>query len=627
VTTLALLLRSLRYHRREHLAVLAGTACATAVIVGALGVGDSVRAGLRGAAAARLGSVDLALEAPDRFFRAALAERMEATLPAPVAPVLRLAGVCSRPDGTARASGVQVCGVDAGFGRLAPVVGAFPGMAAGEAALGRRLAARLGVAAGDEVVLRVERPALLPRDAPMAPEEGAVIALPVRVAAVLGREEFGEFGLRAEPIPPLDAFVDRAWLAERVGLPGRANLLLVGVRGGTAEAKLGSGPVAGGTVEDQPGPNPVAGGTAEARRDAGQGGDGTAADDGSRVSAADAALRRAWTLADAELELRRLDGAAAPGALELRSGRVFLDPPVARAALEADPEAAGVLAYLVNELRAGERAAPYSVVAAYAAAFASAAPAPGDGRDIAINEWLAEDLEARVGAELRLTWYTLGPRRRLLERTGTFRVSGVVPLQGFAADRELMPTFPGIAGTGNCRDWAPGFAIDLARVRDRDEEYWDRWGGTPKAFVRLDTGRALWGNRFGDLTAVRYPAGRDANALAGAILARLDPRSLGLAFVPARSRAEAAATQGMDFGALFAGFSVFLLAAAIALVALIYGLAIDRRGGEVGTLLALGFTPARVRRLLLGEAAVPAVAGALLGAPVAAPPRETPRAA
>ena len=62
-----LLLRNLRFFRAANLAVVAGMAVATAVLTGALMVGDSVRGSLRALAEQRLGPVDHALVST-RFF-------------------------------------------------------------------------------------------------------------------------------------------------------------------------------------------------------------------------------------------------------------------------------------------------------------------------------------------------------------------------------------------------------------------------------------------------------------------------------------------------------------------------------------------------------------------------------
>ena len=70
-----LLLRNLRYFRAANFAVIAGMAVATAVLTGALMVGDSVRGSLRDMAQRRLEFVDHAMMSP-RFVDQGLAKRL-----------------------------------------------------------------------------------------------------------------------------------------------------------------------------------------------------------------------------------------------------------------------------------------------------------------------------------------------------------------------------------------------------------------------------------------------------------------------------------------------------------------------------------------------------------------------
>ncbi|HMZ21541.1 MAG TPA: hypothetical protein PLD20_26645, partial [Blastocatellia bacterium] len=76
--TSTLLKRNLNYFRRANLAVILGVATATAVLAGALLVGDSVRASLRALALARLGNTDL-LIASTGFFREQLAADLQSS--------------------------------------------------------------------------------------------------------------------------------------------------------------------------------------------------------------------------------------------------------------------------------------------------------------------------------------------------------------------------------------------------------------------------------------------------------------------------------------------------------------------------------------------------------------------
>ena len=73
-----LVLTSLLHYRRLNAAVAMGAAAATAVLTGALLVGDSVRGSLTAITFDRLGRIDEAL-VTDRFFRTELADELAAT--------------------------------------------------------------------------------------------------------------------------------------------------------------------------------------------------------------------------------------------------------------------------------------------------------------------------------------------------------------------------------------------------------------------------------------------------------------------------------------------------------------------------------------------------------------------
>src|SRR5437762_5085642 len=72
-----LLLRNLLFHWRGNLAVLLGVVVGTAVLTGALLVGDSLRGSLRALALDQLGWVDASL-VTGRFFREELAKELPA---------------------------------------------------------------------------------------------------------------------------------------------------------------------------------------------------------------------------------------------------------------------------------------------------------------------------------------------------------------------------------------------------------------------------------------------------------------------------------------------------------------------------------------------------------------------
>ena len=72
MTPMHFILASLRHYRRIHVAVALGVAVATAVLTGALLVGDSVRGSLRDLTLERLGRIDAArghCASGDSFYR------------------------------------------------------------------------------------------------------------------------------------------------------------------------------------------------------------------------------------------------------------------------------------------------------------------------------------------------------------------------------------------------------------------------------------------------------------------------------------------------------------------------------------------------------------------------------
>ncbi|MBD3161005.1 MAG: FtsX-like permease family protein, partial [Candidatus Latescibacteria bacterium] len=556
-----LVLRGLVFFHRTHLGALGTAALAAAVVVAALAVGDSVRSGLGDFAKARTGRVRFAAHAPDRLWREALASDVGGELDVPVTSALLLAGTASRPDGTARIANAQVLGVSEAFFALSPSGRSPPGFGSEDGVVVNEVAAsRLGIGTGDRLVLRVEKPAATPRDSPLSSGAESTATFTAPVVGVADAREFGAFSLRVGGLPPANVYLPLSGLQAAVSEPGRANALFVG----------------------------------------------SGAEDAEAVSRA---LGRCFRLADAGLSLRWLGGGRG---WQLESRRVILDPPAAAAARKTEG-AVGVLTWLVNDIEAHGRRTPYSIVAALPPRETFLPDDLASG-EIVINTWLAEDLGAGPGDEVVLTYFVLGESRRLEEESATFEVREVVPIEGPAADRDLVPVLPGLTGTEDCRDWDPGFDLELGRIREKDEAYWDEHRGTPKAFLSLAAGRELWGNRFGSLTAVRFPAKRSKPAIEEGLEARLDPGAFGLMPVDLEETAARARREGMDFGTLFLGFSGLLVAAALLLMGLVTALNVEMRREEIGTLRALGFTDGRTRRLFAAEHAVVALLGGILGA-------------
>ncbi|MDX1952424.1 MAG: ABC transporter permease [Verrucomicrobiota bacterium] len=556
-----LAVRSVAYYARSHRGTFVGAGVAAAVLTGALVVGDSVRESLRWLALLRLGRADLAIASGDRTFRHALANEVGKKIQGKSAAALQLPAVAIATETASRANQVIVFGVDSNWWGMAHAP--FSAEVAPDAVwLNQSLAQQLKVKVEDSIVLRVRKPAALSQDAPLSPEEDNSVALRLRVERILVPEQGGNFALQGSQLPPMNAFVSWEMLQARTGATNRANLMLVG----------------------------------PASIDA---------------SGLNSAIKETWRLADAELSLVSLTNAAG---YEIRSTRVFMDALIRDAAFAVHTNVSPVLTYFVNEIRVGTNSTPYSMISAVEEPVVEE---PMGYADIILNEWLANDLQAKAGDRVELKFYVVGSMRALEEKSAIWHVKQIVPIAGRAADPSLMPDFPGLTDAENCRDWDTGFPINTDAIRDKDEQYWDQWRGTPKAFIQYGSGVRWWGNRFGDLTALRFYSERTgpmtASEIEKGLLSKIEPADVGLAAIPVRSIAQRSSTEGQDFGQLFLGFSFFIMLSALLLMSLLFRFGIEQRRVETGTLLALGFRPGLVRRRLLLEGAGLAVIGSALG--------------
>lgn len=549
MTILRMAMEGVRHHWRAHLGACIGATLCAMVLTGSLLVGDSLKGTLHAQAQARVGRVVSALVGGEHFFRGALA----AEISSDAAPVLFLTGSASKADGSARLNQIQVLGVDARFWALSPE-GDRRELQPGDAVVSSALAARLGLSTGDSFSIRVEKPSAFSKDAPLSGEEDAIEALRARVVAVADDPRFGRFALQAGQVPPATVFLPLEQLQQRLEVASRVNLLL------SSQAP----------------------------------------------ESLHAAARSHWSAEDSSLEVRTL---AADAGFEIRSSRVFLEDGLVRAL----PLGEASLTYFVNELRAGEAATPYSMVTAARPGSQPFLPADLAPDELVISDWLAQDLGVEAGGALDLKYLVMNAKRQFEERSCSFRIRAVAELDKDGWDGSWMPDFPGLADAGNCREWKPGFALDTSKIRDKDEAYWKKHRGAPKAFMALDTGRELWGNRWGATTGVRYPGdGVGADAVA-AVSKALNPSVAGVQEVALKALADAATNAPVDFAGLFLGFSLFLIWAALALVGLLFGLMVENRVREAGTLLAMGWPVFWVRVLFLCEGLGVAVLGGVLG--------------
>ncbi len=610
---------SLKHFWRIHVIVALCTAVATGVLAGALVVGDSVRGSLRHLTTERLGTIQHALLA-DHFFQPDLLNRENKV------PTILRNGAVVVPQTRARASKVNILGVTERFFTFweaeAPNLDKPAGQPFNAIVINAALQNELNVQVGDALLVNMSQAADIHPEFFLGERNAAkaIQSLRLVISDIIPTENFGRFSLQANQSLPFNAFISLPVLQNALGEDGKVNVVFTG--------------------------------------------------DADALSADDLTL----TLSALDLNIK-----ADENHLDIQSDQYLLKPILSETALTVASEnripTLPTLTYLANTISANDKVIPYSTIIALPTnegefaqrlnthtteaqhlAYQQAEKekkeqvelekdklrelrnAQSDreqfekiNRDlvsldrssrrpeIILNTWASNDLGAKVGDEITLTYYSVSAEEAYITETAFFRLKGILPIEGITADRALVPEFPGIHDTADMSEWESPFPIDYTIVRAEDEAYWDEYRATPKAFIALEVGKRLWQNRFGDLTTIRLGTAPDTDIQATRtlfeteFLKRIQPEQVGFQFLSPQAEGLQASSGATDFGMLFGSLSGFIIIAVALLIAMLFRVGVEQRSREIGLLQAVGYPLASIRRRFLYEGATVAGIGSLLG--------------
>lgn len=610
-----MIVASIRHSWRLSAAVALGVATATAVIVGALLVGDSMRGSLKALTIERLGRTETMI-APAAFFAF---DGVIADGPPTAAALIFFptGSIETRTDDgdLRRAGSVQIVGGDEAFWNL-DASGVRPKTMPNDdgVVLNASAAAELGVDVGDTVTLRLPSEQAVPADSPLGRRDIRGEGLPrMTVLDIIPDRGLGRFSVSPSQAAPLNVYASRDVIAETLDRDGQANMILV-------DREL---------VQD------------------------------------DLNL----DLDDFGLSLRLIertygaDDEASPTTIfryaSLTSDRLLLPDAAAKRLTGQLPtdDVIESLTYLANAIERLDgdgnvvASVPYSIITAIDQLRFSGA-IDGDSVDLdydlgvkeipvgvvplVINDWTARRLDAAVGTPLRIAYYEPEVENgNEIERYFEAVVTQIVPITEPASpyrrrreatfdkpptlfnDPGLTPMVPGVTDQDSISDWDLPFPLQRP-IENEDDVYWNNYRLTPKAFLPLDAGRRLFGSRFGDTTGLRIRIGDGDDALAelrGRVTRLLDPvrDDLGWSIRPVKAQQLAASRGTTPFDGLFLALSFFVILSAVILIAMLFRLGLVARMKQYGTLMAVGWTPRRVSAAALGEGMIVAAVGVLVG--------------
>jgi putative ABC transport system permease protein len=549
-------LKSILFYRKASVSQILIVILLAAVITGSLFTGYSVRSSLKNKAFEKLGNTDILVSSGLRYFDPSLADRITANLGEKCVSILESDGYVQNFVTGVTILNAKIYGVGndyfdfQGFDSVE--------IEPGTVAINEHLAGQLGIKPGEDLIIHFKQADPLPANAPFAPsKEQSDESRVMKVGKILA-PMIGNFSLGISQIVPDNIFVNLSDLASGDNKTGQVNRLLIHNTKNYQDTVLQN------------------------------------------------TLTKVLTPGDLGLSIRRSEKT---GESELISNRIFIDSTIVSLIKRKIPTARPLITYLANSIGLHGRNTPYS--------FVSALPPQeytkiGDD-EVVINSWLASDIGANPGDTIKLTWYDPGAGKMLEENSMNFIISKVIGINSPVSDPMLMPDFPGISGSTTCSGWDAGVPILLDKIREKDEDYWNEFRGTPKAIISYDTGKKIWGNNFGPATAIRFPSSMNQAEIETDLRDSFSPSVSGFTISDIRKKSSTAAVTGVDFSSLFLGLGIFINISCIILLSFAVSLFFDSRKEQVRTYFALGFKNLFIKKLLFTESLFYTIAGALPG--------------
>lgn len=549
--------RSLKHDHKNVFYQVIIIALLTGVITGALMTGSSVRDSLKNTSLTKLGNTGIVISSGMRYFNPSLAAKVESITGLESTGLLEIDGYCQNFTAGTTSPAIKIFAVDDDFF-------SFHGndnirLANGEVAINQKLSAYLNLNPGDELIIKFGVLSDLPADAPFSPDKSNTTSFVIRTGMILSSSESGDFSLGISQITPLNVFMSLSDLKNRIDeFPGVNRLLLENKPGVTVA----------GIYHD---------------------------------------LEQTIGYDDIGLSIREIPRT---GGFEIISDRVFIDELVAGEIEKLSLESYPAITYLANSIDLNDKSTPYSFISALDPNFYPGLP-PGNG--IILNRWLADDLQASTGDTVAVKYFTVDSGNHLVESEHDFVVFDIVDMSGIWSDSLLMPEFPGITGKESCSNWDAGISINLNLIRKKDENYWDRYGGTPKAFINYEKGKELWESNYGSLTAIRFGEDVTESQISEQLKGAFDPYKTGFSISNLPQLSTEAARNSVDFSSLFLGLGFFLILSAILLLILVVSNFLESKSKSMTTMFSIGFKNRDIMKILAIETVIISMAGVFPG--------------
>lgn len=412
----------------------------------------------------------------------------------------------------------------------------------GTAKPNRALAKELGGEAISTIILRLPATGLIPSGS-LFVTENYTTSLRLDFGGIVEAEEGGNLSMKNEQTIPFNLFVNREELAEAMETVGKINLILTPKE----------------ITSDE--------------------------------------LNHEWNYRMSGLSVNPREGFT-----EILSDRVFLPEEVTHTIRRENAGTNRLFSYLANSIEREGVSVPYSFVTAMDRFQGETL----GKEEIILSDYTAKRLQAKAGDHIEVSYFVSQDLKTLVTKKVKLHVKEIVPLAALQEDKTLSADFPGLSDVERCTDWDSDLPIDMDRITDEDEKYWELYRTTPKAIIAYDAIATDWSNAYGNATALRI---NDTSPVLSALRAEM----FGIQVIHPRETGLYAAKNGVDFASLFLALGFFIIVSAILLMFVPLSEMLWQRREEIALLQSLGFSRQRISRILWREAAPVVLLSSLVG--------------
>jgi len=236
--------------------------------------------------------------------------------------------------------------------------------------------------------------------------------------------------------------------------------------------------------------------------------------------------------------------------------------------------------------------------------------------EIIITNYVAEWMGIGVGSPLTINYSVYDNTFKENFKLENFTVRYVVDIAGKADDEELMPPFPGIRGKENFDYWDPPMeSFNKSLINVDDCIHWVSYYGTAenygmtKAYITLNKAKQLWTNDLGNLTTikVRPSQGTNSSLLAPSLGEQLNlsigHKDAGISVSNIKLDSINSAKGVQILTETFIAFGAVVIIAGMVLIVMLVGALVEERKREIGTMRALGSKRGQVAKQFVFEGA------------------------